>query len=561
MNNIKEYKQSEDELVCSQSSEEKMDTGSESLNSNSNQSPDYDEQDVLRLQNPEHLEIDNSLDIGIETKISHSQKQKDLKSLKYSTLTLTTDHPLMGLGSPEKVPDLIPKRSHKTTEIDTLSSIEYERFNHTNGYEFYSPQRNTSKNNLYFSDHFVTAESHTWSESFSCTPDVARIQKERRNIVLKYLDNVNKESTVGKDEASSCDSKCDLFIQASHSTPKSAPINMPEPHSHNLGPVDWCSSPSQLRKMPNFELPIELNSSIRVHNDLESPDLLSSSREDRSAYQALLDPYTGSVALRLTTPRSPADTRRKVKLPPLDDEDDECSLDSVSGCSMNTEDEPPPPEPLDAQEPTSECEDTKRSKSTATVSEASEQIAEYSLADELRDERSWLHVRHSTGQGTCDMKVIEPFKRVISHGGYCGEAAIIVFSACHLPDNCRQDYRYVMDNLFLYVIWSLQRLVTEEYILVYLHGSGGRRRMPSFAWLHECYKLIDRRLRKNLKHLYLVHPTFWLKSFVVITKPFVSSKFFRKLSYVNSLRELLEQVPVEPNAIPDIVKYYDSHKR
>ncbi|VVD01403.1 unnamed protein product [Leptidea sinapis] len=437
--NIKEYKQSEDELVCSQSSEEKMDTGSESLNSNSNQSPDYDEQDVLRLQNPEHLEIDNSLDIGIETKISHSQKQKDLKSLKYSTLTLTTDHPLMGLGSPEKVPDLIPKRSHKTTENDTLSSIEDERFNHTNGYEFYSPQRNTSKNNLYYSDHFVTAESHTWSESFSCTPDVARIQKERRNIVLKYLDNVNKESTEGKDEASSCDSKCDLFIQASHSTPKSAPINMLEPHSHNLGPVDWCSSPSQLRKMPNFELPIELNSSIRVHNDLESPDLLSSSREDRSAYQALLDP----------------------------------------------------------------------SKSTATVSEASEQIAEYSLADELRDERSWLHV-------------IEPFKRVISHGGYCGEAAIIVFSACHLPDNCRQDYRYVMDNLFLYVIWSLQRLVTEEYILVYLHGSGGRRRMPSFAWLHECYKLIDRRLRKNLKHLYLVHPTFWLKSFVVITKPFVS---------------------------------------
>ena len=53
------------------------------------------------------------------------------------------------------------------------------------------------------------------------------------------------------------------------------------------------------------------------------------------------------------------------------------------------------------------------------------------------------------------VQVIEPFKRVVSHGGYeagaggASGAALIVFSACHLPDNARADYRYVMDNLFL----------------------------------------------------------------------------------------------------------------
>ncbi|XP_063835785.1 caytaxin-like [Ostrinia nubilalis] len=82
--------------------------------------------------------------------------------------------------------------------------------------------------------------------------------------------------------------------------------------------------------------------------------------------------------------------------------------------------------------------------------------------------------------------------------------------------------------------------------------------MPTFHWLHECYKLIDRRLRKSLKHLYLVHPTFWLKSFVILTKPFVSSKFFRKLSYVRSLDELSRCVPVAPHAIPDLVRQYDA---
>lgn len=51
-----------------------------------------------------------------------------------------------------------------------------------------------------------------------------------------------------------------------------------------------------------------------------------------------------------------------------------------------------------------------------------------------------------------DMKVIEPYKRCLSHGGYIqqpGNNAIVLFSACFLPDRSRTDYNYVMDNLFL----------------------------------------------------------------------------------------------------------------
>lgn len=51
-----------------------------------------------------------------------------------------------------------------------------------------------------------------------------------------------------------------------------------------------------------------------------------------------------------------------------------------------------------------------------------------------------------------DMKVIEPYKRVLSHGGYLkagGHNAIVVFAGCYLPDRSRTDYNYVMENLFL----------------------------------------------------------------------------------------------------------------
>ncbi|KAK3864913.1 hypothetical protein Pcinc_029435 [Petrolisthes cinctipes] len=157
------------------------------------------------------------------------------------------------------------------------------------------------------------------------------------------------------------------------------------------------------------------------------------------------------------------------------------------------------------------------------------------------------------------MKVIEPYKKVLSHGGYLpgNNEAIIVFSACFLPDRSRKDYDYVMDNLFMYVLTTLDQLIAEDYILIYLHGATTRGNMPSFAWLKRCYQMIDRRLRKNLQGLYLVHPTFWVKTVVVMTRPFVSAKFARKLRFVNNLKELSSLMPMDQVCIPDRVKQYD----
>ncbi|XP_063631386.1 protein prune homolog 2 [Cydia splendana] len=542
----------------SQSSDEKMDTGSESQHTPSSLS-DYEDPEttdpVLRLQNPVNLENDNKSIIkdndnlinsmnNLKISIENSNRPKNLSlSPKFSsTLTSTTDHPLMGLASPdENYPDLIPKR---TDEKDlSLSSIEDEK-NETNG--FYSPERNTSKNNLYFNDNFTTAESHILSNALDVTspPDVAKIEKKiQRKGVESKGEGVNR---------------LEVLRVTGQSTPRRNE-EIQEVEEFHSGVAEWCESPAH-RPRPNFDLPIELKTTIKAPNDLDSPDVVSSSQEDRSAYQALLDPYTGSVALRPTPQaRSPAAQRRRIQLPP---DDDQCSLDSCSVHSLESEEEPPEPEPEPGYHTPVEQEHSKRSTNTVSSCSASEPIPEYSAAEELRDERSWLSVPRPGGPVTCDMKVIEPYKRVVSHGGYdASGCALIVFSACHLPDVRRTDYHYVMDNLFLYVIWTLERLVPDNYILVYLYGSAGPRRLPTIHWLREYYKLIDRRLRKSLKHLYLVHPTYGLKIFVAFTKAFVSSKFFRKLSYVRNLTELMSLVPVEPNAIPELVKQYDAGKR
>lgn len=103
-----------------------------------------------------------------------------------------------------------------------------------------------------------------------------------------------------------------------------------------------------------------------------------------------------------------------------------------------------------------------------------------------------------------------------------------------------------------YVVSSLELLVAEDYMIVYLNGATPRRKMPGIVWLKRCYQMIDRkwerlsssdvrpavretetwvtcewmsshrfRLRKNLKCLIIVHPTWFIRTVLAISKPFI----------------------------------------
>ncbi|XP_007109349.1 caytaxin isoform X4 [Physeter macrocephalus] len=146
--------------------------------------------------------------------------------------------------------------------------------------------------------------------------------------------------------------------------------------------------------------------------------------------------------------------------------------------------------------------------------------------------------------------------------GYYGEGlnAIIVFAACFLPDSSSPDYHYIMENLFLYVISSLELLVAEDYMIVYLNGATPRRRMPGIGWLKKCYQMIDRRLRKNLKSLIIVHPSWFIRTVLAISRPFISVKFINKIQYVHSLEDLEQLIPMEHVQIPDCVLQYEEER-
>lgn len=301
--------------------------------------------------------------------------------------------------------------------------------------------------------------------------------------------------------------------------------------------VDFPSSPKQLKEClqaHGMAMPLERDSGTAGRSEEDD-------EEDTSIYEAVLSPNCQDVRLKKERPGSlvapQRGGRRKIRVSAdiltgsgsggdttadggessdesqLSDTemmspDDEADLNALLSPDLDTPDEmedsimdrlgQPPPAPVP--------------------------LPELSAAEERNEARSWRSVVVAGLERRVDMKVIEPYKRVLSHGGYLSAGshnAIIVFSACFLPDRSRVDYDYVMNNLFLYVLTTLDQLITEDYVLIYLHGATSRSCMPTFSWLKRCYQMIDRRLRKNLKGLYLVHPTFWLKTIVLMTRPFI----------------------------------------
>nr|XP_055167128.1 protein prune homolog 2 isoform X1 [Nyctereutes procyonoides] len=202
------------------------------------------------------------------------------------------------------------------------------------------------------------------------------------------------------------------------------------------------------------------------------------------------------------------------------------------------------------------------STSNKDSGQESESIPEYTAEEEREDNRLWRTVVIGEQEQRIDMKVIEPYRRVISHGGYYGDGlnAIIVFAACFLPDSSRADYHYVMENLFLYVISTLELMVAEDYMIVYLNGATPRRKMPGLGWMKKCYQMIDRRLRKNLKSFIIVHPSWFIRTILAVTRPFISSKFSSKIKYVNSLSELSGLIPMDCIHIPESIIKYDEER-
>ncbi|XP_061402266.1 rho GTPase-activating protein 68F [Musca vetustissima] len=114
-----------------------------------------------------------------------------------------------------------------------------------------------------------------------------------------------------------------------------------------------------------------------------------------------------------------------------------------------------------------------------------------------------------------------------------------------------------MESFIRDIIKEIEPYVENDYILVYFHQGLKEDNKPSAQFLWNSYKELDRNFRKNLKNLYVVHPTWFIRVIWNFFSPFISEKFRKKLVYISNLDELRQALGLSKLKLPDNIYNFD----
>ncbi|XP_061438374.1 rho GTPase-activating protein 8 isoform X3 [Rhineura floridana] len=195
-----------------------------------------------------------------------------------------------------------------------------------------------------------------------------------------------------------------------------------------------------------------------------------------------------------------------------------------------------------------------------------EKLAEIELR---KDEAENADTEESKGSfatvsnGDAEISMSHPYYDVARHNiiHFVGDdnlgRKVIVFSCCHLPPS----YQLNHSRLLEYLKYTLDQYVENDYTVVYFHYGLNSKNKPSLSWLQSAYKEFDRKYKKNLKALYIVHPTNFIKIIWNIFKPLISHKFGKKVIYLNYLTDLRDHLKYDQLNIPQEVIRHDENLR
>ena len=121
---------------------------------------------------------------------------------------------------------------------------------------------------------------------------------------------------------------------------------------------------------------------------------------------------------------------------------------------------------------------------------------------------------------------------------------------------------------------QLDPVVEADYIIVFFYS--GMNNKPTWSWIREAYNVLDRKYKKNLKNIYVVHPTMWHRFLMNMVGVFVrwdfsavffffsrpqlnmnSKKVVGKVVYIHQLEELGKHMPLKQLYIPEPVKAFE----
>lgn len=158
-------------------------------------------------------------------------------------------------------------------------------------------------------------------------------------------------------------------------------------------------------------------------------------------------------------------------------------------------------------------------------------------------------LREALSQDLTDMAALN----FIYHSGEDASGrANIVFVSSHLPVETAN-----LNRVLMYMVKVCDPLVSKDFNVIYFHTLFRSANKPPFQWLKDLYALFNRKYKKNMKRIFIVHPTFWTKMVLWFAKPFVSVKVWKKLHTITRLREIYQYFDPKTLRIPEAIHKFD----
>ncbi|KAH0628598.1 hypothetical protein JD844_009953 [Phrynosoma platyrhinos] len=115
-----------------------------------------------------------------------------------------------------------------------------------------------------------------------------------------------------------------------------------------------------------------------------------------------------------------------------------------------------------------------------------------------------------------------------------------------------------MEKALLYFIHVMDHIVVKEYVIVYFHTLTNTYNHLDSDFLKKLFDIVDFKYKRNLKALYIVHPTFRSKVSTWFFTTFTVSGLKDKVHHVESLQQLFTTIPPEQIDFPPFVLEYDT---
>eukprot|EP00300_Choanocystis_sp_HF-7_P013315 c18246_g1_i2.p2 GENE.c18246_g1_i2~~c18246_g1_i2.p2 ORF type:complete len:161 (-),score=52.36 c18246_g1_i2:171-653(-) len=156
------------------------------------------------------------------------------------------------------------------------------------------------------------------------------------------------------------------------------------------------------------------------------------------------------------------------------------------------------------------------------------------------------------------MDFIELLEDVSEEGGH---TFVYVISDKYDKAKNMDQGRHNDDRLLAYLINRLDLIVTTStYSILYFHSADAKHQLD-FSFLSKLYTVLQGQYKDNLQHLWVVHPTMWVKMAYFFCAPFMDTTLAAKVVVCESVDDLYEDFEKDGLPLPAVVLRTEAERK